>query len=176
MYSAENGLDDSNPYYSGLDAYQILEISRDADAKTVKQAFRKLVGKWHPDKFPLDDKDKKKEATFRMEKINRAYYILSDEDRRRRYDLYGERGVGSSDAAEEEIKRSGGIPMGGFGGFGNGFQVSGDDFDISSLFDLFGGMGGGGSRQRKRNPNAPTPGKTKIFPSIYHFNYFYSFR
>jgi molecular chaperone DnaJ len=70
--------EDDNPYYKGLDAYQILECPRTADKKEIKAAYRKLVAKWHPDKFP-DDEVKKKEGGLRMEKINRAYFCLEDD-------------------------------------------------------------------------------------------------
>ena len=132
-----------NPFYNGMDAYQILEIQRGADKKEVKSAYRKAVAKWHPDKFP-DDEAKKKEGGLRMEKINRAYYCLEDDDRRRRYDQYGEQGVGTSATSEEQLKAAGGPGMGGFGGPGGQVDVQ----DISDIFDVFfggqgGGMGGG---------------------------------
>lgn len=69
---------DGSSYFNGLDAYQILECPRSATSKEIKAAYRKLVAKWHPDKFP-DDEAKKKEGGLRMEKINRAYYCLEDE-------------------------------------------------------------------------------------------------
>ena len=59
------------PFFQGLDAYQILEVDRKADMKQIKSAYRKLVSKWHPDKFP-DDENKKTEGGKRMEKINRG--------------------------------------------------------------------------------------------------------
>lgn len=118
------------------------------------------------DKFPDDDK-KKAEGNLRMEKINRAFYCLGDDDRKRRYDQYGEQGVGTSASSEEQIKNAG-SPMGGFGGGGGGQSV--DVNDISDIFDaFFGGAQGGGSRggarggtaqQRQRNANAPIAGKS----------------
>ena len=92
-----------NPYYSGQDAYQILGISKLATKKEVKTAYRKLVSQWHPDKFP-DDEAKKREGGLRMEKINRAYFCLEDDDRRRRYDAYGEKAVGTSASSEKKMK------------------------------------------------------------------------
>lgn len=118
---------DENPFYKGLDAYQILEIPRTSTKKDIKTAYRKLVATWHPDKFP-DDPVKQKEGGLRMEKINRAYYCLEDEDRRRRYDTYGERGVGTSAASEEQMSKMGGPDMG--GGFGNMGGVV--DINVSS--------------------------------------------
>ena len=155
-----------NQFYKGQDAYQILEIPRSATKKEVKSAYRKAVAKWHPDKFP-DDEEKKKEGGQRMEKINRAYFCLEEDDRRRRYDQFGEQGVGTSAASEEQMKAAGGPGFGGFGGAG-GQQV--DVQDISDIFDaFFGGQGGGvggpggmprggGGRGRTRNPNAPVAG------------------
>lgn len=155
---------DNNPYYKGQDAYQILEIPRSADKNEVKKGYRKAVATWHPDKFP-DDEVKKAEGNLRMEKINRAWFCLGDDDRKRRYDQFGEQGVGTSAASEEQMKASGGSP---FGGMGGGMGGAVDVNDISDIFDaFFGGAvggprgGGGGARQqqRQRNPNAPVPGE-----------------
>ena len=149
-----------NPFYNGMDAYQILEIPRSADKKEIKSAYKKAISKYHPDKFP-DDEEKKKEGNFRMEKINRAYFCLGDDDRRRRYDQFGEKGVGTSAASEEQLKASGG--MGGFGGMG-GQGGAVDVQDISDIFDaFFGGAGGaraGGARPggQRRNSNGPVAG------------------
>lgn len=100
-----------------------------------------------------------------MEKINRAYFCLEEDERRKRYDQYGEQGVGTSAASEEQMKSAGGPGFGGFGGAG-GQAV--DVQDISDIFDaFFGGQGGpggpggmprGGGRGRTRNPNAPIAG------------------
>eukprot|EP01036_Dinobryon_divergens_P025304 gene25304-33833_t len=146
-------------FYPNMDAYQVLEIPRTADKKDIKSAYRKAVAKWHPDKFP-DDEEKKREGGLRMERINRAYFCLGDDDRKRRYDTYGEQGVGTSAASEEQIKESGGPGMGGFGGQGGSVDVG----DISDIFDaFFGGQGGGRGRaggpgKRRANPNAPVAG------------------
>lgn len=154
--------DDGNQYYKGLDAYQILEIPRTADKKDIKAAYKKMVAKWHPDKFP-DDENKKKEGGLRMEKINRAYFCLGDDDRKRRYDQFGEQGVGTSAASEDQLKAQGGPGMGGFGNMAGGAV---DVQDISDIFDAFfgGSVGGprggvrGGPGGARRNANAPVPG------------------
>ncbi len=152
-------MSDNNPYFQGMDAYQILEIPKSSDKKDIKAAYKKLVAKWHPDKFP-DDENKKKEGGLRMEKINRAYFCLGDDDRRRRYDQYGEQGVGTSAASEDQLKAQGGPGMGGFGGMGGAVDVN----DISDIFDAFfsgagGGIPGAGRRGgQRRNPNAPVAG------------------
>ena len=148
---------DTNPYYKGQDAYQILEVPRGADKKDIKSSYRKAVSKWHPDKFP-DDDVKKAEGNLRMEKINRAWYCLGDDDRKRRYDQFGEQGVGSSASSEEQIKAAGSPMGGGFGGQGRGV----DQNDVSDIFDAFfsgvSGRGGGSAQQRNRNPNAVIAG------------------
>jgi molecular chaperone DnaJ len=118
------------------DLYEVLGVSKEADEKEIKRAFRKLAKKYHPDvnKEP-DAEDKFKEA-------QEAYAILSDETRRRQYDQFGH-------AAFEQ---------GGMGG--GGFDFNGFDFgDIFSEifgggFGGFGGFGGG----RRRDPNAPRRG------------------
>jgi molecular chaperone DnaJ len=154
--------DTGNNYYAGMDAYAILEVPKSATKKEIKSAYRKAVAKWHPDKFP-DDEAKKVEGGKRMEKINRAYFCLEEDDRRARYDQFGEQGVGSSAASEEQMKQ-GGPGMGGFGGAGGAVDVQ----DISDIFDAFfggaqGGVGGmprgGGGGRRTRNPNAPVAGE-----------------
>ena len=142
-----------NPYYQGMDSYQILGVPKSASIKDIRAAYRKLVGQWHPDKFP-DDEAKKQEGNLRMEKINRAYFTIGDEDRKRRYDMYGEAGVGTSAASEEQLKAAGGPGMGGFGGAGGAVDVG----DISDIFDaFFGGQVSGRARQ-PRNANAPVAG------------------
>lgn len=156
-----------NPYYPGMDVYQILEVPRSASAKDIKSAFRKQVMKWHPDRFP-NDPEKKKEGGLRMEKINRAYYILEDEDRKRRYDKFGDAGVGTSAASEEQLRASGG-PDEGFS-FGGGGAEEGEGGGMEDLFEsLFGGGGGGlggifggmggGQRQKRRASTAPVAGE-----------------
>ena len=134
------------------DYYEVLGVGRDADAKAIKRAYRKLAKKYHPDMNPGD-----KQAEQKFKEITEAYNVLSDTEKKKLYDQYGF-------AAFEE----GGNPYGnggqgtagnGFhGGFG-GFDFNGADFgDIfGDIFgDLFGGMfGGGGSR---RNSNGPRRG------------------
>ena len=120
------------------DYYEVLGVDKTADDATIKSAYRKLAKKYHPDMNPGD-----KEAEAKFKEASEAYAVLSDADKRKKYDQYGH-------AAFE----------GGAGG--GGFDFSGMDFgDIFS--DLFGGgfggfgdMFGGGSR---RNPNAPSKGQ-----------------
>ena len=89
-------------YYPNMDAYQILGVQNDADYQVIKSAYKKLVYKWHPDRYP-DNETMREQGGYRMEIINRAWYCLSDMDRRKRYDDFGEDGVGSSAASEQDF-------------------------------------------------------------------------
>lgn len=112
------------------DFYQILGIPRNAAKPDIKKAYRTLAKKYHPDANPGKD------TTEQFQEINRAYEILSNDDLKKKYDMYGERGVGTSAASE-------GNPGSPFGG-GTGF---GQEVDLGDIFDSFfggGGMGGGG--------------------------------
>lgn len=103
------------------DYYEILGVDRNANDEALKKAYRKLAIKYHPDKNPGD-----KEAEEHFKEIAEAYDVLSDADKRARYDRYGHAGVGSSAAG---------------GGYGGGMSME----DIFSRFgDLFGGGFGGG--------------------------------
>jgi len=117
------------------DYYEILGVSKDADTGTIKKAYRKLAIKYHPDKNPDD-----KEAEAKFKEAAEAYEVLSDEQKRARYDRFGHAGV------------SGGA--GGGGGFSGGmtmediFQQFGDIFgDGGSPFESF---FGGSARGRGR--------------------------
>jgi DnaJ-class molecular chaperone len=142
-----------------FDPYKILGISRKATKQEVKAAFRKIVSANHPDKFP-DDPTKRAEAEVNMERINRAYYILGDEERRARYDRFGEEGVGTSAAGDEQLQQMGGDANMFFSnfddptGFGEGGMVDLSDL-LSEMFGgaIFGGANAG-SRGRGNNKQA----------------------
>jgi molecular chaperone DnaJ len=106
------------------DFYAILGVERTATDAEVKRAFRKLAQQWHPD-VSADPA-----ADSRFKEINEAYQVLSDPDRRRTYDMFGEAGLGAG---------AGGAGFsGGFPGFG----------DFGDLFDaFFGGQSGAGVRR-----------------------------
>ena len=118
------------------DYYEVLGIDKSASASEIKKAYYKLAKKYHPDINPGD-----KDAEKVFKEINEAYAILSDDEKKAKYDQYGH-------AAFE----NGGAGAGGFGGFGD-FGDIGDIF--SSFFGGggFGGFGGGGNRR-----NAPQRG------------------
>jgi molecular chaperone DnaJ len=117
------------------DCYEVLGVEKSATEAEIKSAYRKLAKKYHPDMNPDN-----KEAEEKFKEVNDAYAILSDPEKRKKFDTYG--------AAAFE---NGGMGGGGFGGFG------GMDFDISDIFsgfgDIFGGgFGGGGRGSRKNGP------------------------
>ena len=107
------------------DCYEVLGVPKTASDGEIKKAFFKLAKQYHPDANPGD-----KTAEARFKEVNEAYSVLSDSEKRARYDQYGWAGVDPSYGAG-----------GGFSGF-SGF--SGGNFDVGDLFgDLFGGMFGG---------------------------------
>ena len=113
-------------FRSVRDLYEILEISKDASQEDIKRAYRKLAKKYHPDLNPNDA-----EAEQNFKEVNAAYEVLSDQEKRSRYDRFGHAGVDP---------QAGG---GDFGGFG-------DIFD--DLFDVFGGFGGRSTGRRRSGP------------------------
>ena len=129
---------------SSRNYYDVLGVSKDADEKEIKSAFRKLAKQYHP------DINKEPGAEEKFKEIGEAYAVLSDKEKRQQYDQFGHE-------AYTQGASAGGFGGGGFGGFG-GFSA--DDIDLSSIFDdLFGG-GFGGSRRNNRN--RPTKGKDSL--------------
>ncbi len=117
------------------DYYEVLGVDKNATDDDLKKAYRKLAKEYHPDLNPND-----KEAEAKFKEVNEAYEVLSDSDKKARYDQFGHAGVDPS---------YGGGGSGGFGGFG-GFGDMGDIFE-----SFFGGFGG----SSRSNPNAPRRGQ-----------------
>ncbi|HBI15191.1 MAG TPA: molecular chaperone DnaJ [Desulfobulbaceae bacterium] len=113
------------------DYYDILGVSVEASAEEIKKAYRKLAMKYHPDRNPGD-----LEAETKFKEAAEAYEVLSDVQKRRLYDTYGQEGLKNS----------------GYSGPGSAEDI------FSSINDLFGDLFGFGGRNRQRNPNAPIPG------------------
>ena len=120
------------------DYYEVLGLQKGASADEIKKAYRKVAKECHPDLHPDDAA-----AAERFKEANEAYEVLSDEDKKARYDQYGFAGVDPSYGAGQAGQ--GGAGFGGFGGFGG--------FDMGDIFgDLFGGFGFGGTRQPRNGP------------------------
>ena len=101
------------------DYYEVLGVPKDASADDIKKAYRKMAMKYHPDRNPGD-----KEAEEKFKEVGEAYEVLSDADKKARYDQYGFAGVDPNFGA-------------GAGGYGGGFG----GFDgFSDLGDIFGGF------------------------------------
>lgn len=123
------------------DYYEVLGLKKGASEDEIKKAFKSMARKYHPDLHPDD-----KEAAEKFKEINEAYEVLSDSEKRARYDQFGHAGV--------DPNYGGGAGAGGFSGFG-GFGDVGDIFD--SIFG--GGFGGfGGGRSTASSANAPHRG------------------
>lgn len=128
-----------------IDYYSVLGLKKDASADEIKKAYRKLARKYHPDLNPDD-----KEAHQKFQQINEANEVLSDPEKRKKYDTYGENWQHGEEyeKARQQQSQAGGFG-GGFGGFGGGssYNYSGDDSEFSDFFEsLFGNRGGQGTR------------------------------
>lgn len=110
------------------DYYEVLGVEKNADEATIKKAYRSLAKKYHPDMNPGD-----KEAEMKFKEVNEAYDVLSDSDKRAKYDQYGH--------AAFDPAAGGGAGGAGFGGFG----------DFGDIFSSFFGGGFGGSSSARRN-------------------------
>ena len=113
------------------DYYEVLGISKSANEDEIKKAYRSLAKKYHPDMNPGDA-----EAEVKFKEVNEAYAVLSDSEKRSKYDRFG----------HDAFDPSSGGGFGGFGGFG------GADFDFGDIFSSFFGGGGGSSRSRANMP------------------------
>ncbi|MFH1995657.1 MAG: DnaJ domain-containing protein, partial [Candidatus Omnitrophota bacterium] len=127
------------------DYYEILGIEKSATLADIKKAYRSLALKNHPDRVP---DDKKKEAEEKFKEISEAYAVLSDPEKRALYDQYGHAGIDQK-YAYQDIFRGADFSsiFEGFGGFGGGGVFD----DIFGGFDIFSGHQGRSSRRRGRN-------------------------
>ena len=118
------------------DYYEVLGLQKGASDEEIKKAYRKMAKKYHPDLNP-DDPD----AEEKFKEVNEANQVLSDPEKKAKYDQFGFAGVDPSYGAG----------AGGFGGM--------DGVDLGDIFsDIFGGFGGFGGSTRSANPNAPRRG------------------
>ena len=115
------------------DYYEVLGVSKSSSDDEIKKAYRTAAKKYHPDLHPGD-----KEAEQKFKEVNEAYEVLSDREKRARYDQFGHAGV------DPNFNAGGGSPFG-------------QDVDIGDIFNsFFGGFGGFGGQ--RSNPNAPRRG------------------
>lgn len=121
------------------DYYEVLGLQKGASDEEIKKAYRKLAKQYHPDLNPDNP-----EAEAKFKEINEANQVLSDPEKRKKYDQFGHAGVDSSYGAGS----------GGFGGFSGGFG----GFDGVDLSDIFGDIFGGGFSGTRSNANAPRRG------------------
>ena len=142
-----------------VDYYKVLGISKDATQEEIKAARNRRVKQFHEDRNQDDPKAKRK-----TQMVNEAYKVLSDPEKRRKYDKYGE----NWEQAEQ---------FGGFGGFGGGNAGGGSPFDgfsfdmggggMSDFFqELFGGLGMGGGRRRTSARRSAEPSETEAHAQI----------
>jgi curved DNA-binding protein len=137
------------------DYYDTLGVKKDATEKEIKSAFRKLAKKYHPDHNPNDPTS---EARFK--EINEAYEVLSDKDKREKYDQFG-----------PGFERMGGMPGGNGNPYGGTYSTNVDVGDMGDIFEqIFGGLGGfgrtggagpttGGRRTRTGQGMSAMPGR-----------------
>lgn len=134
-----------------IDYYKVLGVDKNASNDEIKKAYRKLARKHHPDLNPND-----KEADKKFQQINEANEVLSDPEKRKKYDQYGSDWKHAEQFEQAKQQRSqqdtyAGNPFGG-GGFGNGYGehfTYSDGGDFSDFFSqMFGGGMGSGSRSK----------------------------
>ena len=119
------------------DYYEVLGVEKGAGAEEIKKAYRKNAMKYHPDRNPGD-----KEAEEKFKELGEAYEVLSDDEKRARYDQFGFAGVDPNYG-------------GGGNAYGNPFGGGFGGFDFGDIFGEF----FGGSRSRQASPNAPRRGE-----------------
>lgn len=137
-----------------IDYYGVLGVNKTASQDEIKKAFKKLARKYHPDLNPNDPSAKQK-----FQEINEANEVLSDPEKRKKYDAYGEnwKHADEFEAQKQRYQQQGGGNTGGFGGMGGGYWSSadggfsgnfnGDEGEFSDFFESLFGSRRGSSRR-----------------------------
>ncbi|MEN8231798.1 MAG: J domain-containing protein [Thermodesulfobacteriota bacterium] len=139
-----------------MDYYEVLGVKKDSSAQDIKKAYRKLAMKYHPDRNKGN-----KEAEEKFKKISEAYAVLSDPEKRKQYDTFGDSGF-QQRYSQEDIFR--GFDLGdilkefGLGGRGGGFSGAGGQGSPFETF-FFQGGGPGGGRASYHSPGQQQPVK-----------------
>lgn len=139
--------------FNGEDYYEILGVPRNASKEEIKRAYRRLALKYHP------DRNKSPEAEEMFKKISEAYAVLSDDEKRRIYDMYGKAGLQGQYAGAEDI----------FRGSRSVFEEIFRDLgfgDFESIFERF--FGGFGWRPREREPIASLVDVEVTLEEVFH--------
>ena len=129
------------------DYYEVMGVPKNAPEDEIKKAYRKLAKKYHPDLNPGD-----KEAEQKFKEVNEAYEVLSDKDKRARYDQFGFAGVDPN--------------FGGGAGGAGGNPFQGMDFDMGDIFDSFFGGGFGRQSRRANGPRRGSDTETQVVISF----------
>ncbi len=135
---------------AGNNYYDILGIRKDASDKDIKQAYRRLARKYHPDVNPGN-----KSAEAKFKEINAAYEVLSDKAKRQKYDKYGDKWQYADQIEQAEREQA---QYQGFTPGGGSYRYSGNIEDLDGIFEeLFGGGRGRGFSRRAQPRRGPSP-------------------
>ncbi len=138
------------------DYYEVLGVPREASEADLKKAYRKLARQHHPDRNPGD-----KNAETRFKEVQEAYDVLSDKTKKAQYDRFGFAGAGGGFGSGGGGGGGGGNPFGGGGPAGFDFGNI-DPENLASIFEQFGGMGGGGRAGRRKRQAPPQEAEAEV--------------
>lgn len=137
------------------DYYETLKVSKNATADELKKAYRKLARKYHP------DVSKEEDAAQKMARINEAWAVLGDAEKRKAYDEVGAQAWAAGARSGDDIKPPPGWNSGGFGRSHDGFQHMGDAGQFSDFFEQMFGAGAGASAHTGRRPDMHMRGQDR---------------